>query len=110
MLLISNNTFSNLSFAGAIVHLEETINRNEVALALHKNSFRHILGYSGPTILRAKRSLYNSQLSKSAILSGGKILLEENDFSEIVGCQASVSSLLTSINVDTTGLSYTSTN
>ena len=51
IMLIAQNTFQNLSMAGSLIYFEEDEDQFGTAIAIHKNQFYLIHGYSGPVIM-----------------------------------------------------------
>ena len=85
-ILISNNLFYNLSLAGPLINIASSNVTNQQTIALVNNTFNLIHSYIGTAVMSVMR--YYSDESDNLIGYGGGVLMQGNNFSEIVGCPA----------------------
>ncbi|TNV74918.1 hypothetical protein FGO68_gene11958 [Halteria grandinella] len=110
LFLITNNTFTNLSLAGPLIHLQERPGGLESAMIIAKNTFSFIHGLINTNIVNIKRDSdatdqplliqdvrqpqFSNLISTIALvytfsqnMYGGNILIAWNNFTQICGCR-----------------------
>ena len=82
-----------ISSVGSQIYFEEDVDQYNTGVVIAKNNFTLIHTYAGPATIQLKReySPYmtpNQNISQTLkyVLSGGNFLIQQNMFSEIVGC------------------------